>query len=211
VFPKAWYYPLLFLIYTCTSTAFLHYAFLKVVNFPFMQMTCFLYRTISSAADYVKLQEDIDQIYGWSATNLMTLNVSKCKWMLISRKWNASSPPMHLNNHQLENVQCYKYLGLLLSSDLSWSHHIETTCTKAKKLLGLLYRQFYNNTSSQVMAKLYLSFVRPHLEYGAQVWHPHLAKDTSALEKVQKFGLRICSRNWMQATRNCWTHFSYLH
>jgi len=35
-----------------------------------------LYRTISSAADYVKLQEDIDQIYGWSATlNLMTLNV----------------------------------------------------------------------------------------------------------------------------------------
>ena len=43
---------------------------------------------------------------------------------------------------------------------------------------------------------LYFSFVRPRLEYRAQVWHPHLAKDTSALEKVQKFGLRICSRNW---------------
>jgi len=26
--------------------------------------------------------------------------------------------------------------------------------------------------------------------------YAHLAKDTSALEKVQKFGLRICSRNW---------------
>jgi len=112
-----------------------------------------------------------------------------------SRKRNASSPPKHLNNHQLENVQCYKYMELLLSSDLSLSHHIETTCTKAKKLLGLLYHQFYNNTSSQVMAKLYLSFVRPHLEYRAQVWHPHLAKDTSGLEKVQKFGLRICLRN----------------
>ena len=58
---------------------------------------------------------------------------------------------------------------------------------------------------------LYFSFVRPRLEYRAQVWHPHLAKDTSALEKVQKFGLRICSRNWNASyTRNCWTHFSYL-
>ena len=57
------------------------------------------------------------------------------------------------------------YLCLLLSSDLSWTHHIESTCTKARKLLGLLYQQFSNSTDPQVMAKLYLSLVRPHLEY----------------------------------------------
>ena len=63
--------------------------------------------------------------------------------------------------------------------------------------MGLLYRQFANNTNTQVMVKkLYLSLVRPHLEYGAQVWHPHLIKDKNALESVQKFGLRICSRKW---------------
>ena len=71
---------------------------------------------------------------------------------------------MTLNNHQLEQVQCYKYLGLLLSTDLRWSHHIETICTKARKLLDLLYRQFANNTNTQVMVKLYLSLVRLHLE-----------------------------------------------
>ena len=52
-----------------------------------------LYITISSAADYVKLQEDIDQIYRWFATNLM--HVSKCKCMLISWKWNASMQSTH--------------------------------------------------------------------------------------------------------------------
>ena len=93
--------------------------------------------------------------------------------MLVSRKRNANCSPITLNNHKLEQVQCYKYLGLLLSTDLRWSHHIEITCTKARKLVGLLYRQFSNNTNTQVMVKLYLSLVRPHLEYGAQVWHPH--------------------------------------
>ena len=126
----------------------------------------------------------------------MTFNGSKCKCMLVSRRRNTNNPQMYLNNHQLENVQCYKYLGLLLPSDLSWSHHIQSTCTKARKLLGLLYHQFSNNTNPEVMAKLYLSLVRPHLEYGAQVWHPYLSRDVNALEKVQKFGLRICSRQW---------------
>jgi len=131
--------PLLFLIYIDSISIL---CISEGSKFSLYADDILLYRTISSAADYIKLQEDIDQIYGWSTTNLMTLNVCKCKCMLISRKRNAL---MHLNNHQLENVQWYKYLGLLLSSDLSWSHHIETTCTKGKKLLGLLYHQFYNN------------------------------------------------------------------
>ena len=116
-------------------------------------------------------------------------------------------------NHQLENVQCYKYSGLLLSSDLSWSHHIQSTCTKARKLLGLLYRQFSNNTNPEVMVKLSITIVRPHLEYGAQVWHPYLSKDidVNALEKVQKFGLRICSRQWtkLNVIRSCLNFFIY--
>ena len=43
---------------------------------------------------------------------------------------------------------------------------------------------------------LYLSFVRPHLEYASQVWSPHLLKDISLLERVQKFGLKVCLKNW---------------
>ena len=46
------------------------------------------------------------------------------------------------------------------------------------------------------MAKIYLSLVRLHSEYGAQVWHPYTAKDTHTLEKVQQFGLWICTRHW---------------
>ena len=51
-------------------------------------------------------------------------------------------------------------------------------------------------THSSSVLKLYIAVVRPHLEYAAQVWKSHLAKDILSLERVQKFGLRICLRNY---------------
>ena len=38
--------------------------------------------------------------------------------------------------------------------------------------------------------------VRPHLEYASDVWDPHLLKDKTLIENVQKFGLRICAKQW---------------
>ena len=97
-----------------------------------MQTTCY-----SIKSSPWQLQEDIGLIYSWSTANFMSFNVSKCKCMLVSWKWNTLHPPIN-NNHQLDNIQRYKYLGLLLSSDLSWTPNIESTFTKARKLLGLL-------------------------------------------------------------------------
>ena len=136
-----------------------------------------LYKVISSNADYIHLQHDIDRIQNWSSDNLMSFNVSKCKCMLISRKPHMNYPCLTLSGEYLEIVKWYKYLSLLLSSNLSWSTHIDSICIKVRKLLGLLHRQFSANTNSCTLTKLYLSLIRPHLEYGAQVWHPYVSKD----------------------------------
>ena len=50
----------------------------------------------------------------------------------------------HLNGTPIEKVETFKYLGLLISSDLSWTSHIDNVCSKAKRILGLLYRHYYN-------------------------------------------------------------------
>ena len=155
-----------------------------------------LYKTISEACDFSCLQEDVNCIDFWSSSNAMTFNVSKCKQMLLSRKRNPTTPtPMLLNGEPLEVVNSYKYLGFVITFDLSWSSHINYICSKAKKMLGMLYRQFSNHSSEPAMIRLYLTLVRPVLEYGAEVWHPHLIKDIQALENVQKFALRICSKH----------------
>ena len=57
---------------------------------------------------------------------------------------------------------------------------------KAKKLVGMLYQKFSLYANPYIMARLH-SQIRPHLESGAQVWHPHLATDS--------YSAKICPKN----------------
>ena len=77
-----------------------------------------------------------------------------------------------------------------------WSPHIQAICSKAKKVLGLLYRKFYGCANTDTLAQLYISLDRPHLEYACPVWAPYMAKDIHAIESVQKFACKVATRNW---------------
>ena len=93
-------------------------------------------------------------------------------------------------------VTSYKYLGVQITSDLMWSDHITKVCTKTRRLIGVLYRNFYKHSTPSSMLKLYNSFIRPHLEQATAVWDPFLKKDIEMLEGVQKFGLKVCTKSW---------------
>ena len=55
----------------------------------------------------------------------LSLNEAKCKFMFVSRKKACSIPPpaLTLRNCELKRVVDYKYLGVTLTSDLSWKTH----------------------------------------------------------------------------------------
>ena len=93
-------------------------------------------------------------------------------------------------------MKSYKYLGVLITADLRWDVHISGICLKAKRLLGLLYRKFYRSVDSAFLFRLYLSLVRPILEYACPVWDPYTFKNIEQLESVQKFALKICAHRW---------------
>ena len=143
------------------------------------------------------LQEDINSLSQWSTYKNLVFNPDKCKFMIVARKRNQThSPALILNGHAITRVFHSTYLGITLSSDLSWSKHIHELCTRAKKMLGLLYRTLYLHTSSTNLLQLYVYFIRPRLEYACVVWYPHLHRDIEKLEKVQKFALRLCVKQW---------------
>ena len=51
-------------------------------------------------------------------------------------------------------------------------------------MLGLIKRNFQDKSKDTVMP-LYISLVRPHLEYFCQVWSPYLSKDINLIDGVQ--------------------------
>ena len=157
-----------------------------------------LYRVINCPPDFINVQQGIDNIGRWVAENDLRLNSAKCKVMLISRRRTKGNqmPMLHLYGQPLERVFEYKYLGVVLSANLSWTPHIDKTVAKTRKIIGMLYRQFYRWSDPEVLTKLYTTIVRPHLEYAAPVWSPELIKDIYKLENVQKFALRVCTKQW---------------
>ena len=82
--------------------------------------------------------------------------------MTISRKFSPPLPNMCLNisGRPLLKVDHYKYLGVWISHDLSWSKHIEEMCRNACKQVGIIYRQFYGHSSLECLRQLYISLVR---------------------------------------------------
>ena len=110
--------------------------------------------------------------------------------MLISRKRSNSSfpPPLYLNSTQLVQVNSYKYLGVTITSTLSWQPHITEMCK--------MYRKLYECSSPNTLLKLYLTTIRPHLEYASPVWSPFHKGQIEGIESVQKFALRMCMKSW---------------
>ena len=62
----------------------------------------------------------------WLKENKLTLNLSKTKSMLIgsNRKLvNVSSLSVSIFDCDLDSVNKFKYLGIMLASDFTWSDH----------------------------------------------------------------------------------------
>ena len=55
-----------------------------------------------------------------------------------------------------------------------------------------MHRNLYEHSSPNTLLKLYLTTIRPHLEYVSPVWNPFNKGEIEAIESVQKFALRMC-------------------
>ena len=83
--------------------------------------------------------------------------LKKCKYMIISRRHTPVLPSdkLQLLWQTLCKVSLYKYLGVLLSSDMKWSHHIELFVQKLS-----VYSGCYTEVSmDELIAKLSSNFI----------------------------------------------------
>ena len=103
-----------------------------------------------------------------------------------------------LDGQSLEQALHHKHLGLTFSCSLSWTRHIQQVITTAKRKTGLLRYMIPKNLSPEVAIKVYLTWVRPAMEYACPAWSASIpAQESIALERVQaSVAWRILSSEW---------------
>ena len=131
-----------------------------------------MYRTIDSVTDANQLRQDLYSMVDWSNTWLMTFNAAKCHLLKITRQQKYYPTRYTIKGVQLQEVDHHPYLGVELTSDLTWKTNISNITSKANRILNLL-----PGCNQEVKSKAFISLARPHLEYSSSVWGPYFKQD----------------------------------
>ena len=90
-----------------------------------------LYLTSPTSSQSEILQKDLDTLGRWSHKWDMHFNPSKCQVIQITRSKNPIPTQFTFHNCILESVSLAKYLGIDISSDISWDTHTNRISKKA--------------------------------------------------------------------------------
>ena len=155
---------------------------------------CLVYRVVNSIDDQVQLQRDLATLETWSNMWGMQFNAKKCHVMSIHKGQSYKPYFYQLCGTILKTVPQEKYLGVLISDDMSWSPHIKMITNKAYQRLGFIRRNLRGSPQAcKQMA--YTTLVRSGLEYASIIWDPHLKNDVDSMERVQRKAAR-----WVTST-----------
>jgi hypothetical protein len=97
-----------------------------------------------------------------------------------------------MGGQQLTTTTSEKDVGVIISDTLKPSDQCRKAAMTAGAVLGQIQRSFHFR-DRHTNVKLYVQYVRPHLEFAAPAWAPWTEGDKAVLEKVQERAIRAVS------------------
>ena len=151
-----------------------------------------LFKEICSNEDQINLQNDLNKLQDWTKSSLLKFHPNKCEVLRISpkRKQLEVDPVYHINNEALNTVTEVNDLGITFDHNLSFESHILKKVKKANGLAGMIRRTF-SYLDKETFRLLFVSIIRPHLEYGAPIWNTHQKKLVKTIENVQRRATKL--------------------
>ena len=147
-----------------------------------------IFRPIKDAQDIEILQNDLLKLQNWSEKWLLQFNENKCKVMHVGAQ--DVDYQYMMNETALERTVKEKDLGVYVTPDLKSTVHIAIVAARANAVLGQIKNAFTYMDKEMFLA-LYLTMVRPIMEYAVQAWAPKFIKDSDKLEKVQRRATKL--------------------
>ena len=138
----------------------------------------------------LSLTQDLQSILDWGSKNLVHFNASKTQSCCLSRKKSNNANFVSMNGQILQNSESFGLVGINFTDDLEWRRHITSIAAAAAKKLGFLYRA-KRYFSSDNLYTLYVSQIRPGLEYCSHIWGAASPTTLGILDSIQRRAFRL--------------------
>ena len=138
-----------------------------------------------------QLNEDLRNVQEWLQCNKLSLNVLKTHYMVFTpRNRLINDIDVKIHDVQIQRVYATNFLGVQIDAQLTWKTHIEYTCKKLSKCVGILCKArkiLYKST----LISFYYSFAYPYFIYCNHVWGQNYPSCLERISLIQKKLVRI--------------------
>lgn len=150
-------------------------------------------------------------VMNWLCANLLTLNVSKTKFITFSPGVNVPqlshiSLRAHICSAVIEHDQipcdctciertnCLKYLGVMIDCALSWRPHIEVLVSRIRKLI-FVFKSLRKVVDFQCLKTVYFALAQSILAYCITSWGGTFKTHMLKIERAQRAVLKVITNN----------------
>ena len=117
------------------------------------------------------LNDDLSKITRWAGMWLVSFNAAKTNSLLLTRKsYKPYHPTLYMQNQPISEIDSHKHLGIYFSNDCSWHRYINYIKEKAWSRINVM-RKLKFKLDRKSLEILYLTFIRPILEYRDIIWN----------------------------------------
>ena len=141
----------------------------SLVTKLFADDTCLLFSADSISDLQIIANLEMYKIENWMASNKLTLNHKKSKFMIINKNNARSSMNIFINGYQIEKVNTIKYLGLNIDDKLSWSHQVKYLETQLSQASGIISK-LRHYVNFDCLKSYYYAKVFSYLQYAILAW-----------------------------------------
>ena len=140
------------------------------------------------------LNNEINNVTQWSNKNNLSLNIDKTKFMVVRKKLNTIDVNSHMgiwvDGVKIEQVQEFKYLGVIIDEHLTFSKHASYVTRKIAQKVNALGR-VRKTLSKWSKVLIYKTIIVPHLNYCPTILFLLNNSEIATMQKRQNQALRI--------------------
>ncbi len=143
--------------------------------------------------DETAYREEVSTLTKWCQENHLSLNIVKTKELVVDyRRQSREHTPITINKTPVERVSSFKFLGVHITEDLTWSAHTDAVLKKAHQRLFFLRRLRKFGTSPRILRSFYTCTLESILTGCITAWFGNsTAGNRRALQRVVRTARHI--------------------